>query len=234
MGQIYLVQNKINKKRYIGQTVCGMRRRKSQHEKDSQNGSNLVFHKALRKYGFDNFEWKILFYVEKERLNTLEIVAIRMLKTLHPNGYNLLIGGSGGVSDETRMKMSKTHKKKCEDKEYIDAVIKRLLIGGSTPEAKEKHKKATIEAMNREEVRNKCSENMKIKWKDGEFRKQMMAKMENVYSRPEVIEKMSLAAQRKRPNRQGVSTSLKGKSYMEIYGSVEKVKEEIEKRHKSK
>ena len=59
MGCIYLVANKVNGKLYVGKTTQTRNARKKAHEKLAMNGNGFVFHKALRKYGLDNFEWNI-------------------------------------------------------------------------------------------------------------------------------------------------------------------------------
>lgn len=68
----------------------------------------LFFHYALRKYGFNNFEWLVIFNgLEDDELNLFERAMIRKLNTRVPNGYNLTDGGSKGHhSEETKRKMS--------------------------------------------------------------------------------------------------------------------------------
>jgi len=57
MGIVYKVKNKINDKIYIGITTKSLNKRKNQHEYVAFNrNSKYLFHKALRKYGADNFE----------------------------------------------------------------------------------------------------------------------------------------------------------------------------------
>ena len=52
------------KKSYIGQTSISVDHRKNQHLWSSFNENDsswhLYFHKAIRKYGIDNFEWSTL------------------------------------------------------------------------------------------------------------------------------------------------------------------------------
>lgn len=69
MGVVYKVTNVINKKIYVGKTSGDLDKRKRQHKWNSLNGnSQTYFHKAIRKYGFDNFEWSILFESDDEHL----------------------------------------------------------------------------------------------------------------------------------------------------------------------
>lgn len=128
MGVVYCARNRVNGKRYIGQTVYTLEHRKRSHIHraiHSKNPYNGLFMNALRKYGPDNFEWTIIFEdVPDDQLDLFEIDAIAVYNTIAPNGYNLSIGGSVGrvsesakennrkskighvVSDETRAKMS--------------------------------------------------------------------------------------------------------------------------------
>lgn len=53
-GIIYCAYNKINQKRYIGQTIQRLSERKVAHySKDKE----IYFHKALHKYAEDDWEW---------------------------------------------------------------------------------------------------------------------------------------------------------------------------------
>ena len=88
------VENKINGKIYIGQTIRTLEKRKSDHINDTFEGSSLPFHNAIKKYGQYNFGWKILEECNSiEELNEKEEYWIRKLNTISPNGYNLRYGG---------------------------------------------------------------------------------------------------------------------------------------------
>lgn len=99
---IYCYINKKNGKKYIGQTN-NLERRKKQHIQDSihchkghENSYNLPFHCAIRKYGIDNFEYKILEIIDTEdwnKVNLLEAKYIKKENSLAPNGYNLQCQG---------------------------------------------------------------------------------------------------------------------------------------------
>jgi group I intron endonuclease len=70
---------------------------------------------AIKKYGKNKFVIEVLWEKKKctdEELDAKEMELIKELNTLHPNGYNLTIGGSGGRhSDETKEILSeKSHK----------------------------------------------------------------------------------------------------------------------------
>jgi group I intron endonuclease len=94
---IYKVENLINGKLYIGKTSLSLDIRKSQHLKDaSKNISKTTFHKAIRKYGKENFKFSIIrFCFSNEELNEKERYYIKKYNTMVPNGYNLTPGGDG-------------------------------------------------------------------------------------------------------------------------------------------
>ncbi len=106
-GRIYIVTNKINGKNYVGKTTKELRFRKAEHFSFSRN-SSMIFHKALRKYGKENFEWEEISWAGSiEELNKYEIIMIDFYKTKVPNGYNVTDGGEGGgsnPSEEVRKK----------------------------------------------------------------------------------------------------------------------------------
>lgn len=61
-GEIYLVRSKVTGKMYIGQTCRSFDIRWKQHCADNSNSRsyNDHFHKAIRLYGIDNWDYKIL------------------------------------------------------------------------------------------------------------------------------------------------------------------------------
>lgn len=112
---IYLARNPVNGKGYVGQTGQSLEERRIGHEKAAKNGSSCVFHKALRKYGSDVFEWKVISECStEEELNNEECTWIKLLKTKVPNGYNLTDGGEGmrgfHLSQEAKDKISEANK----------------------------------------------------------------------------------------------------------------------------
>ena len=62
MYLIYKITNKINNKIYIGLTKTGLELRWKKHLQASfsNRSDNSIFHKAIRKYGIDNFDKEIL------------------------------------------------------------------------------------------------------------------------------------------------------------------------------
>lgn len=89
-GFIYKVTNKVNGKSYIGQTRNTVEFRWRQHYKAKDN---KYFHRAIQKYGKENFEIITLEKCEVEKLNDREIFYINKYDTFN-NGYNLTKGDS--------------------------------------------------------------------------------------------------------------------------------------------
>lgn len=111
---IYLITNKINGKQYVGQTIHTAELRFAQHCKPSETNCRLL-NRAIQKYGRENFEVSVLEDVDsQDLLDEKEIYWIDKLNTLSPLGYNLNGGGNGkgGVSEETRKKLSEALKGK--------------------------------------------------------------------------------------------------------------------------
>ena len=89
---IYLITNKINGKRYVGQTIRPLSERWKDHCRANDNN---YFHNAIRKYGKENFELKIIDAATNGlELDAKEIYWINKLNTLFPHGYNLKQGGN--------------------------------------------------------------------------------------------------------------------------------------------
>lgn len=98
-GIIYEATNRINGKKYIGQTKNTLINRKYQHLKTARNGNyhyRSKFYNAIKKHGENNFIWKgIDRGYSKDELNKKEIYYINELNTIE-NGYNIVKGGNGG------------------------------------------------------------------------------------------------------------------------------------------
>lgn len=96
MGCVYIAVNKINGKGYIGKTLGSMEKRALEHFQCTRKKKYFYFQAALKKYGFDKFEWRELFSSEdNEILCSKEKDFIKKLNTRCPSGYNLTDGGDG-------------------------------------------------------------------------------------------------------------------------------------------
>lgn len=104
MGCIYMYTNKINGKKYIGQTIGSLKKRHSQHICQNET----YFDRALNKYGAENFELEIIEdnIFDENELNDKEIYYINKFDTFN-NGYNMTRGGNNGTkfNEEDRDKI---------------------------------------------------------------------------------------------------------------------------------
>ncbi|QIW89883.1 homing endonuclease [Bacillus phage Izhevsk] len=129
---IYKVTNLTNNKIYIGKTK-NLSYRKYTHKCQAlTRDSNTYFHKAIRKYGWENFKWEVIDETETdEELNEKESYWIEKYNSnIQTVGYNMSNGGEGNAligelnpmygkshSDETKRKMSEKMKGKTHSSE---------------------------------------------------------------------------------------------------------------------
>ena len=136
---IYMWRNKVNQKLYIGQAK-DFRKRTKMHKWDSFNENkkceyNVPLHRAVRKYGIENFEVCILEYNlnEYKDMNEKEIYYIEFYDTLanKRKGYNVASGGGNANTfagktqeqmNEFRRKMSEVNK----GKQYSSETKKKI------------------------------------------------------------------------------------------------------------
>ena len=102
-GYVYCVKNIVTNKLYIGQTTRTPTLRWKQHIKDSKK-RDCYFHRAINKYGKDNFILSVLYTSQdkdlkqvKDQLNKMEIYYVEKLNTFNPSGYNSTRGGEGNL-----------------------------------------------------------------------------------------------------------------------------------------
>lgn len=96
MGFIYLMTNKINGLQYVGQTSSTIELRMRGHKHEAKVlKPNVYFVRAMHKYGFENFEVKVLEECPDEMLDEKEIYWIAEYDTFLGPGYNSTCGGRG-------------------------------------------------------------------------------------------------------------------------------------------
>ena len=107
---IYCIENTVNHKRYIGQSVDIYRRWQTHRYLLNENKhDNDYLQKAWNKYGEDNFVFSILERCDKDELSQIETKYINTYQTLNEDyGYNLQSGGASQyyLSDATKQKIS--------------------------------------------------------------------------------------------------------------------------------
>lgn len=90
---IYKIENLINHKVYIGQSIEIEKR----WQKHLNTKDNFVIHKALQKYGKEHFSFQIIEECDLLDLDNKEQYWINYYNSLIPNGYNMIQGGSNGA-----------------------------------------------------------------------------------------------------------------------------------------
>lgn len=84
-----------SQKCYIGITRTSIKQRQASHKCQAKIGKKTKFYDAIRKYGIEKFDWKILKEVDTiEELLYWEKYFISKLTTIN-NGYNQCEGGLG-------------------------------------------------------------------------------------------------------------------------------------------
>ena len=114
---IYLITNKVNEKKYVGQHCGTSDSRWKQHLAAALKLEDpKPLYAAFRKYGIENFTYEVLEVLPKDSdeklLDEREIYFIKYYDTFIKNGkgYNLTLGGDGQIGTfcrtETKKKMS--------------------------------------------------------------------------------------------------------------------------------
>lgn len=154
MAGIYCIRNLANGKMYFGQSK-NPKRRFGVHKASLRGGyhENEFLQRAWNKYGEGSFEFSIIETCEESSLNELEILYISKYATTKDEfGYNLDTGGRGTlrmnsertrrkislsligkkypvrakISEETRRRLSESHKDKKQSKETIEKRVSQF------------------------------------------------------------------------------------------------------------
>lgn len=162
-GYIYKIICLPTGKLYIGQTLRTIEKRWKRHIRDAKKGSEHKFHRAIRKYGAENFTVEELLAVSaptkkelKAQLDSLEIEYISRFDT-REKGYNSTDGGEGTAgrvcSEESRERYRQANLgernpsfgKACskETKEKV----RKANLGRPSPMKGRKHSKETRKKM---------------------------------------------------------------------------------------
>lgn len=180
---IYKITNKINNKCYIGQSI-NIERRFEEHK--NTNRTSKYLHRAMIKYGIDNFKFEIIEICHKEELSEKEKYWINYYHSISPYGYNLTDGGDGGNTfryrteeqmEETKKKISnavsgenngffgKHHSEKTKEK------LKQINIGKKlSQETKNKISESLQNHIVTNSTKQKISEATKKQWNNKEFK----------------------------------------------------------------
>lgn len=94
MGYIYVLTNKVNGKKYIGQSKqADIKNRWRSYTNLSNSSVGIVLLRALKKHGVDNFKFQIICICFDDDCNQYEKDYIKKYNTILPNGYNMQEGG---------------------------------------------------------------------------------------------------------------------------------------------
>lgn len=113
MCGIYCIENLVNNKKYIGQSV-NIKRRFSQHKSLLNSGKheNEYLQRSWNKYGANSFNFYILQECEEYNLDELERYYINLFNSTNDNyGFNNESGGCSNkrASEKTKEKVSKAN-----------------------------------------------------------------------------------------------------------------------------
>jgi len=146
------------------------------------NKNGFLFHRAIKKYGIENFELIYVAYCSKLTIDREEQIQIKTFSSLQPKGYNILPGGGVSrwwevatekekrdlgrkiseankgrkISEETKKKISEVQKGRKQSPEAIENRRKSLTGRIVSKEGKEK---MTIQ--NRQSVSEESKDNIK-------------------------------------------------------------------------
>lgn len=197
-GIIYKYTNKINGKVYIGQTV-NEEQRMCAHKYGYEK---CYFHSAIKKYGWENFDYEVIERLDESLLDEREIYWINFYQSFGEKGYNLTQGGDGSrgkklsdehkqklitgkknkpVSEETRRRMSEALKGKVRSPEHCKHLSESLK--GKTPWNKGKSPS--------EEIKRRISETLKGRPLPDEVKRKMSESHKGLKHSEETKRKMS-------------------------------------------
>lgn len=167
---IYIHTNKINNKKYVGITKTSVNKRWGHNGSGYIRRGNTPFARAIKKYGWDNFEHEVVAdNLSQEEACNMEVSLIKVLNTCNRDfGYNIQQGGQLGnagvvFSEESRQKMRDAKVGKKLTEEHKNNISKGCMMhkpAQHTPEGLERLRIANIGKVIPEETRRKISESL--------------------------------------------------------------------------
>lgn len=122
-GTIYLIENKVNGNKYVGQTVMPLNKRWLGHIQESKTYSERPLYRAMNKYGLDNFNIKVLEETTEDKLSEREIYWIEYFNSYN-RGYNATTGGerSNTIRDDVKERISQSMSNISRSDEWISNI----------------------------------------------------------------------------------------------------------------
>lgn len=113
LGFVYLLKCNLNGKIYVGITSDVLSKRWNKHVYDARHDSKCVIHRAMRKYGLDNFSMSEIkqCHSEQELLSQEKFFIEELKSNVKYGGYNETFGGEAPMlgrhhSDASKLKIS--------------------------------------------------------------------------------------------------------------------------------
>lgn len=218
---IYLIQNMVNGKTYIGQRKCP---KNKTPETDYYMGSGVYLRSAKKKWGIKNFKKSILEVCEtKDEADFLEKRYIRFYRLAGWAEYNIADGGDGGnggnLSDEARDRLIQRNKNP-EFRKKTSEGIRRYY-------SEHPGKRSSYERT--EEQKEAARQRQINRWKNSEYRKHFSEVRKGCKppiskgSHRSEVEKRNISegtrrAMQSKAVRENLSQKRKGKTWEEIFG----------------
>lgn len=199
---IYILTNKENGHRYVGQT-----RRSFQGRLRGHFTADSCIGRALRKHGTDGFSIQQIAYA-REELNHWERYFIGRLNTVAPNGYNLDSGGSSDkeVSEETKAKLRESSRGHIVSDEARIRLSEERFGVPRTEEVKQSMRKPRSEE-GRLSLLKSNNDPERLRKASERFKK------DNPSQRPEVAAKISIKAKERSSKGEGNTNYFKEHSF---------------------
>lgn len=206
---VYETANIINGRKYIG-------KHSTNNINDNYLGSGKALKFAIKKYGKDNFERKILaiFDTEEESFE-LEKRLITEDITSGEIYYNMANGGKGGYNEGT--------KKLWEDKDFRDMRTRQVKEQWKDPKLKEMLSKKAKNEWKDPEYRKIRSDSMKKKWSDPEYRKMKSETNRGENSARSKLKELDVIEIKKKL-KLGIKVSIINKEYNVSRGCIDNIK----------
>ena len=129
MGLIYLIQNTVNKKCYVGQTTRSITKRYKQHM--SKGSTCTLLKKSIEKYGKDKFTCTVLLECDNKDLPEYEKKYIEEYRAfVDDGGLNLTRGGEIGkeYSEELKQKLRERSRQAWKDGKFNNNKISDTVL----------------------------------------------------------------------------------------------------------
>jgi group I intron endonuclease len=170
----YKATNKENGKTYIG-FAGDPQQRWREHKRDAEKGQGYVFHNAIRKYGWDAFEFEVI-CCGKNKREMLEFVEPALIEQYHSSvdqdGYNILrrpMMTPCGMTLKVRKRLRSVNKGSNNPfygKKHSDAtrrMLSELKKGKPSPRKGATHTEVSKKKMSKAHSGVVCSEDHKAK-----------------------------------------------------------------------